>query len=226
MVKERRTDDVVRVSYYRAGYAGSRLRPEDLDAGLFAGARIVHLTGITLGLSDSCRQAVYAAAEMARDSGALLSFDFNYRSALWDPETAAGEFRAMAARADVVFAGEHELAILQAGADPMDVARRLVADGTREVVVKRGSRGASAVTAAGAWTEPAIPVRAVDAVGAGDALVAGYLSAWLDGADVAARLRRGCAVGAFAVTVMGDWEGLPGRDDLALLGHRAGTTIR
>jgi 2-dehydro-3-deoxygluconokinase len=62
-------------------------------------------------------------------------------------------------------------------------------------------------------------VTAVDVVGAGDAFVAGYLSARLDGLDLAGRLRRGSALGAFAVGSRGDWEGLPSRAELALLDH-------
>jgi 2-dehydro-3-deoxygluconokinase len=66
----------------------------------------------------------------------------------------------------------------------------------------------------------------VDTVGAGDAFTAGYLSARLDGDDVAGRLRRGCLLGAFAVGHLGDWEGLPRRDELALLDLGDGETHR
>jgi 2-dehydro-3-deoxygluconokinase len=60
-------------------------------------------------------------------------------------------------------------------------------------------------------------VAAVDPVGAGDAFAAGYLSGLLDGEPPPARLHRATLAGAFAVTVPGDWEGLPSRADLALL---------
>jgi 2-dehydro-3-deoxygluconokinase len=62
--------------------------------------------------------------------------------------------------------------------------------------------------------------------GVGDAFTAGYLSARLDGEDVAGRLRRGCLLGAFAVGHLGDWEGLPRRDELALLDLGDGETHR
>ncbi|MFE2871472.1 PfkB family carbohydrate kinase, partial [Embleya sp. NPDC059259] len=57
----------------------------------------------------------------------------------------------------------------------------------------------------------------VDPVGAGDAFAAGYLAELVEGATVAARLATAAAAGAFAVTVPGDWEGLPRRDELRLL---------
>ncbi|MGZ4650588.1 MAG: PfkB family carbohydrate kinase [Kineosporiaceae bacterium] len=67
---------------------------------------------------------------------------------------------------------------------------------------------------------------AVDAVGAGDAFVGGYLAELLAGADARTRLATAAACGAFAVTVPGDWEGLPTRADLSLLGRPDGTVVR
>jgi 2-dehydro-3-deoxygluconokinase len=66
----------------------------------------------------------------------------------------------------------------------------------------------------------------VDAVGAGDAFVAGYLSALLDGEDTAGRLDRAVTTGAFAVAQPGDWEGAPTRAELGLLGAGQGTVVR
>ena len=57
----------------------------------------------------------------------------------------------------------------------------------------------------------------VDTVGAGDAFVAGYLSAQLEGLDVPTRLARANACGAFACTSPGDWEGAPRPADLHAL---------
>jgi len=74
--------------------------------------------------------------------------------------------------------------------------------------------------------EPAVAVRAVDPVGAGDAFVAGYLVAKLDGLNPAGRLRTGCATGAFAASNFGDWECLPRRDDVELMFRESGTTLR
>ncbi|MHB1973515.1 MAG: sugar kinase [Acidimicrobiales bacterium] len=252
MVKERRIADLVRVSYYRSGLAGSRLCAGDVDERLVAGARVLHITGITPALGASALGAVQRAVAIARGAGALVSFDVNYRSALWTPAVAAPVLREMARHADVVFAGEDELALLDGrgatgeerasssgkdGADgeskpdrasvgDLEAARRVSGGTERTVVVKRGAAGATSVGPAGTFDEPAVPVVAVDPVGAGDAFVAGYLAALLDGADEQRRLALGCRAGAFAVSVLGDFEGLPSRDDLALLDRGAGTTIR
>jgi 2-dehydro-3-deoxygluconokinase len=105
-------------------------------------------------------------------------------------------------------------------------ARELLGFGVREVVVKRGARGASAYTGAGRCDEPARPVTVVDTVGAGDAFTAGYLSALLDGLPVEQRLRRGAILGAAAVAAHGDWEGLPTRAELDQVGHDPEETQR
>jgi 2-dehydro-3-deoxygluconokinase len=57
----------------------------------------------------------------------------------------------------------------------------------------------------------------VDPVGAGDAFGAGYLSGLCRGLDAEERLGLATTAGAFAVSVPGDWEGLPSLADLALL---------
>jgi 2-dehydro-3-deoxygluconokinase len=63
-------------------------------------------------------------------------------------------------------------------------------------------------------------VTPVDVIGAGDAFVAGYLAARLEGLGQRARLQLGSTLGAFAVATRGDWEGLPRRTELPLLEHR------
>lgn len=225
MIKERRCPGLERVSYYREGYAGSRLCPEDVDEELIAHARVLHVSGITLALSASARAAVYRAVEIARAAGVVVSFDFNYRSSLWSREDACQQITALARHANIVFAGEDELDILGEG-EPTGQARLLSAGGERIVVVKRGEKGALSVEGDIVHEAPARPVSVVDPIGAGDAFVAGYLAALLDGLDAAGRLTLACATGAYAVTIAGDWEGMPSRADLRLSEQAEGGTLR
>lgn len=223
MIKERRFN-VSRVSYYRAGSAGSRLCEADIHADLVRHARILHVTGVTLGISESCRKAVHAAVALARSADVVVSFDLNYRAALWDRDEAARQFIALATQADIVFASEDEIALL--AENPSVAAVRLREGGTATVVVKRGAQGASVLDEEGWLDEPAITVPVVDPVGAGDAFVAGYLTGVLRNLDRGERLRLGCAVGACVVSAAGDWEGLPAWEDVACIGVDPGTTVR
>jgi 2-dehydro-3-deoxygluconokinase len=243
MFLEQRTADVTRAYYYRAGSAGSSLNREDVDRGLTAGARILHLTGITAALSADARKAVEYAAERAAAEGMEVSLDVNYRSKLWSRDEARAVLTPLVRYASIVIASDDELGLVAAavGVDPAGnpasdagaaaaetaMAAELLERGVREVVVKRGAAGAGVHTTDGRWEIPAVPVTSIDTVGAGDAFTAGYLSALLDGVDVAGRLHRGALAGAFAVSTAGDWEGLPSRVELELIGTTAsGTTQR
>ncbi|ARF59436.1 sugar kinase [Streptomyces gilvosporeus] len=238
---EPRLPEVTRVHYYRAGSAGSRLRADAVERAFSAAPpRVLHLTGITPALGPDPLSASRHALQLARQQGALVCLDVNFRSRLWTAERAAAVLREWVPSVDVLIASEDELSLClppaeqdaerAAQADPVAAlaaqAAPLLARGVGEVVVKRGPAGATAFTGDGSLHRPARPVRAVDAVGAGDAFVAGYLSALLDGADLEERLERAVTTGAFAVASPGDWEGAPTRAELGLLGAPPGTVVR
>ncbi|WP_030552798.1 sugar kinase [Streptomyces exfoliatus] len=220
-LRERRTADRLRVSYYRAGLAGSRLAPEDLDEERITGARILHVTGITPALSATARAAVEHAVSLARAAGVTVSFDVNHRERLWSRAEAAEVLARLLPYTDIVFAGPEEAALFVPDVpedEPGRMARALTRLGPAQAVLKLGGRGALVATADDALhVRPAVPVTAVDPVGAGDAFVSGYLAALLDGSPVEERLRLAALSGAFAVSVPGDWEGLPRRAELGLL---------
>jgi 2-dehydro-3-deoxygluconokinase len=219
MIKERPRAGATRVVYYREGGAGSRLAGTDIPEGLVEDTRILHVTGISAGLGAGPLAAVHAAIDRARAAGVLVSFDVNHRSALWPSGADAGAaYRALAARADIVFAGEDE-AELTTGETGIDrQLEALLALGAECAVIKRGVDGAVAAVRDGAGRQrvqaPAITVDVVDTVGAGDAFVSGWLAETLMGAELAQRMATAIACGAFACTVEGDWEAAPSREDL------------
>ena len=61
----------------------------------------------------------------------------------------------------------------------------------------------------------------VDTVGAGDGFAVGFTSAILDGLSLEDAARRGAAIGAMAIQVAGDNEGLPTREQLAVFQQNA-----
>ncbi len=225
MLAERRVAGVSRVSYYRTGSAGSGLSVSDAAACLLDAPRILHLTGITPALSASAAEAVTEALDLAHRAGALVSFDVNYRSKLWTVQEARSVLSELVRRADIVIASEDELGLVAPGDEPA-TAQELAAYGVGQLVIKRGARGATVWLEGVAHHAPAITVPVLDTIGAGDAFTAGYLSGLLDGLPPAVALRRGTVTGAFAVSAVGDWEGLPTRDELSLLDTEAGATLR
>jgi 2-dehydro-3-deoxygluconokinase len=227
LIKEQRTPDVTRVQYYRTGSAGSRLCPADVDAaaGVIADADVLHITGITPLLSRSAAEAVAHAVKLAVAADIPVSLDVNHRAALGGAVELRERLTPLLPHVSHLFGSEEEFLQLADAIDEPSAVSRLSGP---ELVIKRGARGASVHPADGrpALHRPAVPVRALDPVGAGDAFVAGYLTALLEGASFEARLRLACLTGAFAVTVPSDWSGLPTRDELALLDAEAGTTLR
>lgn len=225
MLAERRVADVSRVSYYRAGSAGSTLSATEAAASVAEAPRILHVTGITPALSPSAADAVAVAVRAARVAGTLVSVDINYRSKLWTPEQARPVLSELVRSADIVIASEDELGLV-APAGEAAAAAELGEAGVSHLVITRGARGATVWQDGAAHDAPAVPIVVRDTIGAGDAFTAGYLSGVLDGLSPAGALHRGTVVGAFAVAAVGDWEGLPTRSELALLDTEAGSTLR
>ncbi len=206
-----------RVVYYRDDSAGSHLAPGDIPDEAVRQAAVFHTSGITLAIGPGPAAAAAHATELARAAGALVSFDVNYRRALWSATEAAAAVAAVIPSCDIVFAGAEEAAMVAGTSDPLDAARALEAIGPSQVLIKLGSAGCLALIDGETFEVAAPAVTVVDTVGAGDAFVAGYLAELIAGAAPAQRLATAVAAGAFAVTVPGDWEGLPHRESLALL---------
>ncbi|MDT0452471.1 sugar kinase [Streptomyces sp. DSM 40473] len=198
-------------AYYRAGSAASAMSPALIPRAAAHAGRILHLTGITAALSADCLALLRELVVRAPGSGPLLSFDVNYRAALWR-HTAPEDPRVLAelARAcDIVFVGEDE-AEAAWGIDGGPDAIRAALPEPAVLVVKQGAAGATAYTRDARDARDAVvsvPAPAVDVVapvGAGDAFAAGFLSATLRGLPLPARLRYGHLMAAAALTVPGD----------------------
>lgn len=226
---EERLSGVTRVDYHRVASAGSRLASDDVVAALDTGPAppaVFHATGVTMALGPGPRAAVLAGARRARELGARVCLDVNHRTRLWTAGEARRAFSELISGLDIVVASDDELPLVAPGDDEAARVASLLERGVREVVVKHGGKGATVHTPDGVVHRDAVPVTAVDTVGAGDAFVAGYLSGLLDGLDVDRRLERGVTLGAFAVATRGDWEGLPYRSELHLTGVPSGEAVR
>ena len=208
--KERQWGREPRVYYYRKGSAASCMTPDDLDEAYIGQARFLHITGITPALSSSCAATVDRAIELAKRNGLQVVFDPNIRLKLWSKEEARRVLMDVASRCDIVMPGLEEGEILTGEQTPEKIAARLLENGARVVVVKLGEQGAYYATPELSEYVEGFPVKQiVDPIGAGDAFAAGFLSGLLRGWTYREAVRLGNRVGAFALTVAGDVEGLP-----------------
>lgn len=191
------------VLYYRRGSAASVL--ERLPDRALAGVTHVHVTGIVAALSAACLRLVRRILTDQRPT--TVSFDLNYRPALWRADVAGPVLIDLARRADIVFVGLDEAHQLW-GADSDQAVRALLPE-PAEVVVKDGRRPAVAyVGGESRVVEPALTVDVIEPVGAGDAFAAGYLATRREGGDVGSALRVGHALAAGVLRANSD-HGVP-----------------
>ncbi|WP_201446113.1 sugar kinase [Burkholderia gladioli] len=206
------------IEYFRKGSAASHLSLDDYVADYALGARHLHLTGVAPAISStSCELAFHLAREM-RAAGKTISFDPNLRPTLWpSAEAMACTLNELASHADWVLPGLAEGRQLTGLDTPAEIARFYLANGARAgVAIKLGEAGAYYLTVdghegtvAGERVE-----RVVDTVGAGDGFAVGVISGLLEGRTVAEAVARGNRIGALAIQVIGDSEGLPSREQL------------
>jgi 2-dehydro-3-deoxygluconokinase len=205
------------VEYHRKGSAASQMGPADVDEAWLRSARHLHATGVFPAISDSSLQAALKSMDVMRAAGRTISFDTNLRPTLWSStETMRHWVNELASRADWVLPGIEEGLLLTGHTRPEDVARFYRERGAKLVVVKLGAEGAYYDSdVAGTGRVDGFPVKEViDTVGAGDGFAAGVVSALLEGRSVPEAVRRGAWIGARAVQVLGDTEGLPTRAQL------------
>jgi sugar/nucleoside kinase (ribokinase family) len=210
-----RADGRTSVAYYRRGSAASRLSDADAPDEALVGAAHVHLTGITMALGDGPRALVLSLARRAREVGATVTFDPNYRPALWSsPAAAAAAMEPMLEHVDWYLCGSAEGETLFGG-DPIDA---LAAGGVPGAVVRVGERGAL-VAVGGEVSEvrPARTEQVVDEIGAGDAVAAGFVYGLLQAWEPERCTHAANVVAAFALRGTGDWETLPRLDEVRAL---------
>ncbi|MFX1672323.1 sugar kinase [Paraburkholderia sp. A2WS-5] len=205
------------VEYFRRGSAASHLSIDDFKRDYVLGARHLHLSGVAPAISASSRELAFTLARAMREAGHTISFDPNLRPTLWGSEAEmVTTLNALASYADWVLPGLNEGRILTGSDDPATIARFYLERGARGVIVKLGAEGAYYETREGERG----PVRAqpvanvVDTVGAGDGFAVGVVSALLEGRTLREAVTRGNRIGALAVQVSGDSEGLPTRAQL------------
>jgi fructokinase len=168
------------ILFYRNPGADMRLRADELDERLLRTAKAFHFGSISL-IQEPSRGATLRALEIARQAGALISFDVNYRPDLWSRDEARARVLDALPLTDLLKINEVETAIL-GGADAAgstarlaQVTRSLLDMGPALCVVTLGPGGSFFQVAEGGEHVPAFRVDTVDATGCGDAFIAALL---------------------------------------------------
>lgn len=209
------------VTYNRKEAAIRSVTTDDFDCDkFFDGAAVFYVSGITLALSESCRDTALYLAKKAKQRGISVAFDFNYRSKLWTAEEAAKAYAAIMPQVDVCFGNDYDLKTFLGleGECEDDVYRAFFEKyGARCLCHTKRNAVSSSVNELAGYvkrcvdgkivTESAGPYRfeILDRVGAGDCFDAGVLGVLIeDEADYAKAVKTGLACDVLKHTVKGD----------------------
>lgn len=186
--------------------AAAQLSPQDATPELLENVGWLHVTGSSLSVSESMRQAVFTAVGRAKAHGAVVSFDPNLRPELLREIGLDELCGPVLDAAAVVLPSGAEAEVLTGLSDPAAACRKLL-ERAEVVLLKRGAAGCTLFTepSSGGLEQPvpSLPVQETDPTGAGDCFAAGFAVATLSGLSLPDAARFANAVGALSVTAFG-----------------------
>lgn len=162
-------------SFARKPGADTQLRKEELDQTLISDCKIFHFGSLSL-TDEPAEGATIKAVKMAKEAGALISYDPNYRPSLWkSKEIAVEKMRSVIELADVMKVSNEESILLTGAESYEDAADRLLAMGPKLLAVTLGEKGVLMATQNRKEIIKAFKTKAVDTTGAGDSFWGGVL---------------------------------------------------
>ena len=163
-------------SFYRDPSADVNLRPEDIPAQLLKNTRILHFGSVSLTTEPS-RSATFEAAKAAKEQGAWISYDPNYRASLWlDEQTAIRQMLEPLPLVDILKISDEELPLLTGMTDPERGSARLAEKGPKLILVTLGADGAFYRFVGKTGHVAGVKVAVGDTNGAGDTFFGALLS--------------------------------------------------
>lgn len=203
-------------TFYRHPSADMLWTPDEVDADLIRGAKLVHFGSISL-IGEPSRSATLRAVELAEEAGILVSYDPNLREALWSSaaEAKAG-MRLGWPHANIVKISEEEARYLTGESDLVRAGRSLWHERLRLMAITLGCNGCLYLTPRFHERVKGLAVDPVDTTGAGDGFLAGLLRGVLmdpgaldDETRLRGIVRFANVVGALATTARGAMTALP-----------------
>ena len=198
-----------RFDFLRAGSAASRMTPADLPRERIAAARVLHLSGISLAISESACETGLAAIAAARGAGVRVSFDTNLRLKLWPIERARAVMREAMALTDICLPSLDDMTALTGLVEPDAIVDHCLGLGAGIVALKLGAAGALVADAVQRFRIAPHPCHAVDATGAGDTFGGAFVARLLAGDAIDAAGRYAAVAAALSTEGFGAVEPIP-----------------
>jgi len=211
--------------FYRNPSADMLFEPHELDVELISQASIIHYGSISL-ITQPSRSTHMEALRIAKEAGAILSYDPNLRLPLWPSAEAAKEgIQSIWSMADIVKVSDEEVIFLTGG-DPTDDENNMTLfhPECKLMLVTEGGEGCRYYTKDFKGKVSGLKVQVVDTTGAGDAFCAGLLSQLVkdpslmeDEGRLRDALKFANACGAITTTERGAIPALPDKDTVMRL---------
>lgn len=203
------------VIYDRAGSSCCSLSIDEIPDDIYEKTKIFHISSITLALSPTLRETALEMIKRFKAAGAAISFDVNYRSALWSEGEARKVIESVFPYVDLLFVSEEtSRRMLQRTGTLEEIMRgyseqygcRLVATTRRTVVSPTKHNFNSKIYYSGEFfeEEPYNGIEVIDRIGSGDAYLAGVMYGIIKHNDIKRALEIGNALSAVKNTVIGD----------------------
>ena len=158
-------------SFFRNPSADLFLDESQIKPELFADCAALHFCSVDL-VDWPVRGAHRRAIALAREAGALVSFDPNVRLPLWDsPAECQATIRAFLPSADLVKLSDDEVEFVTGCADERVAAEQLLAGGCKLVLITRGANGSAVYTKTTEAFADTLSVPVTDTTGAGDSFI-------------------------------------------------------
>ena len=162
-------------SFCRKPGADTRIDP-NRAIDIASHADILHFGSVSL-TDPVCRDTIVRVIEAAKAGGAIITYDPNYRAALWpDEATATPVIRSVLPLCDIVKISDEETKLVSGVEDPHEAAKVLVDSGVKLVIVTLGANGALWRFGELEGTVPGFAVKVADTNGAGDTFFGAFLS--------------------------------------------------
>ncbi len=171
-------------SYYRKNSAASHFGANQLPHEAIKKAKILHISGISLAISQTACDAVYEAIKIAKENNVKISFDTNYRPALWPLGRAQAIINHVASMADYLLPSYDDAFLLTGLKDSADICDFYHQRGAKNIALTLGSQGVFLSKEGQTETIAAQKVSVTDATGAGDTFDGNFLARILLGDDI------------------------------------------
>lgn len=166
-------------SFARKPGADTCITEQELPVELLTHTRVFHTSSLSL-TDEPARTATYRAIALAREAGAVVTYDPNYRAGIWhSKDEAVALMRTLIQTADMVKLSDEETVLLTDSDDPVEASARLARAGVAVVAVTLGSEGALLRVGDATRLVPGFACKAVDTTGAGDSFFGGFLYRFL-----------------------------------------------